>query len=57
MTSILPRLLFFDYRRALEEGVTKGRGGLGSIYVWASGNGGKFQVLLQNFACTDSSIC
>merc|ERR1719260_229839 len=30
-------------RRALEEGVTKGRGGLGSIYVWASGNGGKFQ--------------
>jgi len=30
-------------RRALEEGVTKGRQGLGSIYVWASGNGGKFQ--------------
>jgi len=30
-------------RRALEEGATKGRNGLGSIYVWASGNGGKFQ--------------
>lgn len=30
-------------RRALEDGVTKGRRGLGSIYVWASGNGGKFQ--------------
>eukprot|EP00092_Neocalanus_flemingeri_P010643 GFUD01011465.1.p1 GENE.GFUD01011465.1~~GFUD01011465.1.p1 ORF type:complete len:777 (+),score=122.67 GFUD01011465.1:174-2504(+) len=30
-------------RRALEEGANKGRNGLGSIYVWASGNGGKFQ--------------
>ena len=30
-------------RRALEEGALKGRKGLGSIYVWASGNGGKFQ--------------
>ena len=30
-------------RRAIEEGVTEGRGGRGSIYVWASGNGGKFQ--------------
>jgi len=30
-------------RRALEDGATKGRNGLGSIYVWASGNGGKFQ--------------
>ena len=30
-------------RRALEEGATKGRGGRGSIFVWASGNGGKFQ--------------
>ena len=30
-------------RRAIEEGVKEGRGGLGSIYVWASGNGGKFQ--------------
>jgi len=30
-------------RRALEEGATRGRNGLGSIYVWASGNGGKFQ--------------
>jgi len=29
-------------RRAMEEGVIKGRDGLGSIYVWASGNGGKF---------------
>merc|ERR1719204_1387025 len=26
----------------MEEGVIKGRDGLGSIYVWASGNGGKF---------------
>lgn len=26
---------------AFEEGIKKGRGGLGSIYVWASGNGGK----------------
>jgi len=30
-------------RRALEEGARKGRSGLGSIYVWASGNGGKFK--------------
>merc|ERR1711983_57819 len=30
-------------RRAMEEGVIKGRNGLGSIYVWASGNGGKFE--------------
>ena len=28
--------------RALEEGILKGRNGLGSIFVWASGNGGKF---------------
>ncbi|OQV20757.1 Furin-like protease 2 [Hypsibius exemplaris] len=27
--------------RAFTDGVTKGRSGLGSIYVWASGNGGK----------------
>ncbi|KAJ8914185.1 hypothetical protein NQ315_015958 [Exocentrus adspersus] len=27
-------------REALERGVTKGRGGKGCIYVWASGNGG-----------------
>lgn len=27
-------------RRAILQGVTKGRGGLGSIYVWANGNGG-----------------
>ncbi len=26
---------------ALENGVTSGRGGLGTIYVWAGGNGGK----------------
>jgi len=26
-----------------EEGVRKGRGGKGSIFVWASGNGGKYQ--------------
>jgi len=29
-------------RRALEDGILKGRNGLGSIFVWASGNGGKF---------------
>ncbi|XP_043934615.1 proprotein convertase subtilisin/kexin type 6 [Protopterus annectens] len=28
-------------RRAFEQGIKKGRKGLGSIYVWASGNGGK----------------
>ena len=28
--------------RALEDGILKGRNGLGSIFVWASGNGGKF---------------
>lgn len=27
-------------KAALREGVTKGRGGLGSIFVWATGNGG-----------------
>jgi len=30
-------------RRALEDGVHRGRKGLGSVFVWASGNGGKFQ--------------
>ncbi len=29
-------------RIAIEEGVRTGRGGLGEIYVWASGNGGQF---------------
>jgi len=28
--------------RALRDGVEKGRGGKGSVFVWASGNGGKF---------------
>ncbi|BFY97114.1 hypothetical protein BsWGS_00153 [Bradybaena similaris] len=27
-------------RKALEQGVQKGRGGLGSVFVWAAGNGG-----------------
>jgi len=27
-------------RAAMQQGVQHGRGGLGSIYVWASGNGG-----------------
>ena len=30
-------------RRAIQDGALKGRNGLGSIYVWASGNGGKFE--------------
>ncbi|XP_039268693.2 furin-1-like isoform X2 [Styela clava] len=30
-------------KEAFEKGVTLGRGGLGSIFVWASGNGGKRQ--------------
>jgi hypothetical protein len=29
-------------RQALEDGVTSGRGGKGSIFVWAAGTGGKF---------------
>ena len=28
--------------RALKDGVEEGRGGKGSIFVWASGNGGKY---------------
>lgn len=28
-------------RRAIEQGIRKGRKGLGSIFVWASGNGGR----------------
>ncbi|GFY77578.1 furin-like protease 2 [Trichonephila inaurata madagascariensis] len=28
-------------KMAFKEGITKGRGGLGSIFVWASGNGGR----------------
>ncbi|XP_056022622.1 furin-like protease kpc-1 isoform X5 [Ostrea edulis] len=28
-------------RKAFYDGITKGRGGLGSIFVWASGNGGR----------------
>lgn len=27
--------------RAFIDGVTRGRGGLGSIFIWASGNGGR----------------
>jgi hypothetical protein len=27
--------------KAIREGATKGRAGKGSIFVWASGNGGK----------------
>ncbi|CAF0745501.1 unnamed protein product [Brachionus calyciflorus] len=30
-------------RRAFIEGANAGRGGLGSIFVWASGNGGRFE--------------
>ncbi|XP_057691909.1 furin (paired basic amino acid cleaving enzyme) b isoform X2 [Corythoichthys intestinalis] len=30
-------------KEAFQQGVTKGRGGLGSIFVWASGNGGREQ--------------
>ncbi|KAL4219102.1 Proprotein convertase subtilisin kexin type [Mactra antiquata] len=37
-------IYFFDMAdvlvKAFEKGVTKGRGGLGAIYTWASGNGG-----------------
>ncbi|CAL4156912.1 unnamed protein product, partial [Meganyctiphanes norvegica] len=29
--------------RAFAEGIKKGRGGLGSIFIWASGNGGRYQ--------------
>uniref|UniRef100_A0A0X3P6G6 P/Homo B domain-containing protein n=1 Tax=Schistocephalus solidus TaxID=70667 RepID=A0A0X3P6G6_SCHSO len=29
-------------RLAFRDGILKGRGGLGSIFVWASGNGGKY---------------
>ncbi|XP_064610159.1 neuroendocrine convertase 1-like [Liolophura sinensis] len=29
-------------RKAFEAGITKGRGGKGVIYVWASGNGGRY---------------
>lgn len=30
-------------RKAFSDGIQNGRGGLGSIYVWASGNGGRSQ--------------
>ncbi|XP_071954109.1 furin-1-like isoform X1 [Antedon mediterranea] len=30
-------------KKAFEDGIKKGRNGLGSIFVWASGNGGRFQ--------------
>ncbi|XP_061678705.1 furin (paired basic amino acid cleaving enzyme) b [Syngnathoides biaculeatus] len=30
-------------KEAFQQGITKGRGGLGSIFVWASGNGGREQ--------------
>ena len=29
-------------KRAFQEGALRGRNGLGSIFVWASGNGGRF---------------
>ena len=35
--------LQLDIRYVYPQGATKGRNGLGSIYVWASGNGGKFE--------------
>ncbi|XP_074649613.1 furin-like protease kpc-1 [Tubulanus polymorphus] len=31
----------FLARKAFQEGVNQGRGGLGSIFIWASGNGGR----------------
>lgn len=34
--------------RALRDGVEKGRNGKGSVFVWASGNGGKY---LDNCNC------
>ena len=43
-------------RRALEEGAAKGRGGKGSIFVWASGNGGDvFGSCLQWFFILEQS--
>ena len=30
-------------KKGFENGVKTGRGGLGSVYVWAAGNGGKFR--------------
>ncbi len=36
-------------RRAIRDGIEKGRGGKGSIFVWASGNGGERSM---EFDCT-----
>jgi len=39
---------------AFENGITKGRGGLGSIFVWASGNGGRHEDSCNCDGYTDS---
>lgn len=38
-------------KAAMQRGVEHGRGGLGNIYVWASGNGGKHVRPLLGFLC------
>ena len=32
----------FNWRTGIETGIAAGRGGLGIVYVWAAGNGGRF---------------
>ena len=42
--NLVLRIFFHSFHSFIsEEGVRKGRGGKGSIFVWASGNGGKYQ--------------
>ena len=38
-----------SWHQAVRSGATKGRAGLGVVYVWAAGNGGRFEVDDSNF--------
>ena len=36
--------------RAFQQGIYRGRDGKGSIFVWASGNGGRYKVGKLNYS-------
>lgn len=39
----------FSWRQAIETGLREGRGGLGTVYVWAAGNGGRNGIDNSNY--------
>ncbi|CAB4063037.1 PCSK5 [Lepeophtheirus salmonis] len=44
-------------KQALEDGIKFGRKGKGSIFVWASGNGGKFFILIEKVMTATVMSC